>query len=201
MPQVGLDDDIVDYLKSQVADFGETPSTVLRRLLRLPPLVQPGTSPRSPAPPVSPPPVPAGTARAHVTVTPFELSQADTAIDRLMLILSKLYLFYRDRFDRVTRVQGRTRLYFSRSRQELEEAGTSVAPRMIPGTPYFIVTNLSDERKREILEQALSEFGYPLPKRLEIVALLNTANTPHHEIDLGSPTPPKQLGPETGLQI
>lgn len=201
MPKVDLDDDIVDYLRSQVSDFGETPSTVLRRLLHLPPPDRPGAEPQPSAPPVSPTPVDPATSRNRVVITPSELTQAETAIERMMLILSKLYLVYREQFDRVTAVRGVRRVYFSRSRNELEQAGTSVAPRIIRGTPYFMVTNLSDDSKREILERVLAELDYPSIKRPQIVALLDIQRVPHQEIDLGPAGSAPPAAPGSELQI
>lgn len=201
MPKIDLDDDIVRYLRSQVSDFEETPSTVLRRLLRLPPPDQPVGQPQPPAPPVVRPPAGPEAGGARVVITPFELAQADTAIERMMLVLSKLYLVYQERFDRVTEVRGAIRLYFSRNRHELEQAGTSVAPRHLPGTPYFMVTNLSDDRKREILERALLRLDVPPTRRAQLLELLDTGRVPQHEIDLGLAGSPPSTGGDTGLQI
>ena len=201
MPKIDLDGDVVDYLRSQVSDFGETPSTVLRRLLRLPSLDQAGSGLQLPAPPATLSPARQAASRNHVVITPSDLAQADTAIERLMLVLSKLHLAYQDRFDRVTAIRGRTRLYFSRNCRELEEAGNSVAPRIIRGTPYFMVTNLSDAAKREILERVVTELGCPPGMRPQLLALLDTERVPHQEIDLGPAGSAPPTGPGAGLQI
>src|SRR5688572_4016547 len=38
------------------------------------------------------------------------------------------------------------RVYFARSRKEIERSGTSTQPRTIPGTPFWALTNMSKER-------------------------------------------------------
>ena len=35
MPKIDLDQDVIEFIRSHVADFGETPSTLLRRLLAM----------------------------------------------------------------------------------------------------------------------------------------------------------------------
>lgn len=140
MPQVDLDQEILDYLKSQVRDFGESPSSVLRKLLGL-----------------QGPPIPDATA-PRIRTSP-GVNHGSTAISRYLAILSDLYREYPDRFSRVDEVKGRKRIYFSRSSTLIEASGNSVMPERIPETPYFAATNLSDDKKKHILLDVLLKLG------------------------------------------
>jgi len=173
MPQVDLDQDILDYLKSEIRDFGETPSSVLRRLLplgRQPEAILPPTAREidtRPSPAIDQP-----SSGNQLLVSPNELSGANSAIKRFMLILEKLYRWDPARFAAVENVRGTSRIYFSRSCSALDASGNSVNPQSISGTPYFVATNFSNEKKVEVMKSVLVELGLPLPKRTEILALL-----------------------------
>lgn len=204
MPLVELDQDILDHLKSEVRDFGETPSSVLRRLLGLnrgtaPEIAEPRQPPDPPAIHVDPPPCPPTTAPGHQSsttrnqapnadqtaiISPHEVDAARHAIDRFMLILKKLYLWSPERFVAVERVKGRRRIYFSRSVAEVAAAGNAVNPQRIQGTPYFVATNLSNDRKVAIMNEVLTLLQVPFPKRPELIRILNTQNMIHQPIEL-----------------
>jgi negative modulator of initiation of replication len=202
MPQVELDQDILDYLKSKIRDFGETPSSVLRRLL---PIVR---QPETLRPPVvleivnaPPPPIDLPSTGNQFFVRPHELSDASTAIKRFMLILERLYRWDPARFASVERVRGTTRIYFSRSCAALEASGNSVNPKKIAGTPYFVATNFSNEKKVEVMRSVLAELGLPLPKRTEILDLMEPQFMPRRAIELPDSASGFRGTTDQGLQI
>jgi negative modulator of initiation of replication len=157
MPKVDLDQDILDHVRSQVRDFGETPSSVLRRLLGLS----------------------AGATNTGLTGEenrPAQSPPRSTAISRYLGILSDLYREDPDRFGGIEEISGRSRIYFHKDSRVIDESGNSVMPERISGTPYFAATNLSDDKKKRILEDVLVKFGIPFQRRVDLIKKLD----PHH---------------------
>lgn len=55
---------------------------------------------------------------------------------------------------------GRSRKYLAKTRQELEARGTSVNPKQIPMSIYWVVTNNDTENKKQLVEKALTLLAY-----------------------------------------
>lgn len=178
MSQIELDQDVLDYIRSQVRDFGETPSSVLRRLLGIP---QQATLPANPGPlPTSMPEIGAQ------QVVPMQQGHhprslrsrhAGTAIQRYMSILSDLYQDNPVRFSKVESVKGRKRIYFHKSSLVIQGSGNSVNPEKIPNTPYYAATNLSDDKKKRILSDVLKVLGIHGEQRNECLSCLDPGHT------------------------
>jgi len=157
MPQTELDQDVLDFIELHAKGFGQTPSSVLRRLL--------GISGQAP---VSAHPNPVSTSVPEIKIRPMtepdrverptriSSRHAGTAIQRYMSILSDLYQEDPERFEKVESVKRRKRIYFHKSSSVIEESGNSVQPQKIPDTPYYTATNLSDERKKRVLSDVLT---------------------------------------------
>ena len=90
--------------------------------------------------------------------------------------MSELYDLDPEKFSRVESVKGRKRIYFHKSSVIIEASGNSVMPEKIPSTPYFAATNLSDDKKKRILEEVLLKLGVTLPDRIYYLQRLD----PHH---------------------
>lgn len=82
-----------------------------------------------------------------------------------MSILSELYQQNPAKFTAVERIKGKKRLYFHTDRELIESTGNSLNPKLIPRTPYFATTNLSDEKKEQILAEVLAELRVSYPQR------------------------------------
>jgi len=181
MPQIELDQDVLDYIRSQVRDFGETPSSVLRRLL--------GISGQAPVPAHS---NPVSTSVPEIKIRPMtepdrverptriRSRHAGTAIQRYMSILSEIYQEDPTRFGKVESVKGRKRIYFHKSSLVIEGSGNSVNPEKIPNTPYYAATNLSDDKKKRILSDVLNVLGIHGEQRIEYLSCMD----PEH-VDFG----------------
>jgi negative modulator of initiation of replication len=85
---------------------------------------------------------------------------ATTALGRFMCLLSCLHQKHGDDFASVLHLSGRKRSYFALSAEELEETGTSVFPKLVPQSPYWVVTNTETAKKRQIIESVLRMLGY-----------------------------------------
>jgi len=54
-----------------------------------------------------------------------------------------------------------TRVHISHDANCVEESGSSTKPERLEGTPYFVLTDLDNNRKRTVLRIALKIFRYP----------------------------------------
>ena len=132
---IQIEGDIVGFLYQQ-QNPGESLSETLRRLLRLPGSTEDGRF------------FAAIRAASRVNFT-----------DRFLAALKFLYEEDPSRFESaIQRVRGRRRVYFARSRPEI--TGATTQPRPIPGTPFWVLTNLNRTRKEKILRRVLSHLGY-----------------------------------------
>lgn len=85
------------------------------------------------------------------------------AIDRFMLILSTLYNLNKSAFVAATEAtHGRTRIYFASNKQTLLASGKQTKPRLIPDTPYWVITNTNTNRKRNMIEQIMQDMKFPV---------------------------------------
>lgn len=138
-------------LLAKVADFGETPNSVLRRELLL---NGAGPSPAQGKP--SP---------LQELLDSSDYRFAKGAVGRFLAILGWLYKKHRDSFSAVENLKGRGRIYFSTSEADLHASGKSVNPKRIPGSPYWVITTTSTDLKQEILSQVMKSLGYELSER------------------------------------
>lgn len=148
MTKIEIDQDIFDYLLRRVMNFGETASDVLRRELGLN-----GTGGSNVD----------GTTQSHELTEVLKskkIKYASDVVGKFIEILSAVYAQNEDKFDRVLAIQGRGRVYFAKSKNEIEVSGNSTQPRKIPGTPYWVMTNSPTRQKKDMLIEVLEGLGY-----------------------------------------
>ena len=89
---------------------------------------------------------------------------------KFMMMLTTMYFEKKEAFiEAAETTRGRTRAYLGTDLQDLlnsdneEELAQFKAskPRMIPQTPYWVITNANTGRKRIILTQMMASMGYP----------------------------------------
>lgn len=149
MHTIEIEQDIHDYLLSRVKVFGETASDVLRRELGLN-----GSASTTPSP---------ASKNAHELTEAIDSSSFRMARGVVGKFLELLAFAYRDKgseFDVVLALQGRGRIYFAKSKAEIEASGNSTQPKQIPGSPYWVMTNSPTPQKREMLREVLKALGY-----------------------------------------
>ena len=83
-----------------------------------------------------------------------------SVVDQFLGILSFLQKQNPDKFPTLQSLAGRKRRYIAGSEQELENSGTSVNPKRIPNTSFWVVTNNDTNNKKMLLRQALTLLGY-----------------------------------------
>jgi negative regulator of replication initiation len=147
MKTIQIDDEVYGALLRLVRDFGDTPNSVLRRILVTGAAVtkKPDDSPALPI---------------QSLLESAEFRYAKGAVGRFLTILSWLYKQHSAKFGLVEGIRGRGRLYFAKSERELEAAGRSVNAKQIPGSPYWVITTTPTILKQEMLEAVMSALGF-----------------------------------------
>lgn len=82
-----------------------------------------------------------------------------SVVGRFLFILSWLCKRNPGSFDKVVGLGGRRRRYFAKSAQELTASGTSVMPKRIPNTPYWVITNSPTQGKKQLLADVMRMIG------------------------------------------
>ena len=189
MKSIEIDDDLYAFIASQTKHIGESASEILRRLL-LPedgetgcnegtkPLPVEATekpktaetkakAPTVKAPTAKKAPVAVLTKDTHHNkddivnlVTRDALSTFTKRVDQFLFILSAAHKLNADNFANVESIVGKNRTYFATSKEALLENGSSTNPKLIPDSPYWVVTNNNTAKKVNMLEQVLRTLGY-----------------------------------------
>jgi negative modulator of initiation of replication len=144
MRTIEIDDDLYIHIASQTIEIGESANSILRRILGLPHRGQDTSD-----------------------TQPHELAQVldhpglrfKTTVDQFLFILGEAYKLKPNTFDQILTIQGRERIYFARSREEIERSGNSTQPKQIPGTDYWVMTNSPNRQKKSMLREALLAIG------------------------------------------
>jgi negative modulator of initiation of replication len=167
MKSIEIDDELYRYLLSNVQSFGETPSETIRRLIHFP-LPTNGSAPLCAAAGARSAATSAANsspsrAESEITsflITPMFRSQRQ-AVDKFLSILSWLYQRDEEKFKReVLPIGGRKRKYFSDSERDLMQSGSSVNPKLIPGSMVWVVTNNDTPKKKRIVRDVMIALGF-----------------------------------------
>jgi negative modulator of initiation of replication len=140
-----IDDDLYAFLLTQTQEIGEGASSIIRRLVGLSP------KPGKPAAEIN--------ERFDFLRQP-ELYQHMNNVQRFLFLLGWAYRKHPDKFDIVTTIGGNRRKYFARDSVTLEKSGSSVNPRPIGDSPYWVITNNSTAKKMEMLSDVFRMLGY-----------------------------------------
>ena len=89
-----------------------------------------------------------------------EIATQKGAVGRFLFVLSKLHRTHQARFGSVLDIRGRERHYFGRSAEELEASGSSIKPKQIPNSEYWVTTNNNTPRKKFIIFEVAKHLGY-----------------------------------------
>lgn len=83
------------------------------------------------------------------------------AVDRFIQLLSVLYSLNPNAFAEATHtLHGRTRIYFAKDEKTLLQHGTHTKPKIINGTPYWVITNTNSARKRNMVTQIMQSMRF-----------------------------------------
>ncbi|MBH0016973.1 MULTISPECIES: replication initiation negative regulator SeqA [Pseudoalteromonas] len=186
MKQIDIDDELYQYIASNTQSIGESASTILRRLLNLSgekiqtanvELTQNNqTATTSTATLKSSEPSAAETSKkqtpvAHVSVkqksdnvfnvlNKEELAMQKGVVGRFLFILSAFYRTHKTDFSAVLDIKGRDRVYFATSKEALVNSGSSMNPKNITDSEYWVMTNSNTTRKKMMLHEVALCLGY-----------------------------------------
>ncbi|QIR14549.1 replication initiation negative regulator SeqA [Shewanella aestuarii] len=96
------------------------------------------------------------------------ISEQKGAVGRFMFLLSGLANLVGNDFNQVLKIQGKGRLYFACSKQELLDASQSANPKQIGSSGYWVTTNNNTAKKKRILTEALVLLGCDTEKAQSI---------------------------------
>ena len=186
MKQIDIDDELYQYIASNTQSIGESASTILRRLLNLSgekiqtanvELTQNNqTATTSTATLKSSEPSAAETSKkqtpvAHAPVkqksdnvfnvlNKEELAMQKGVVGRFLFILSAFYRTHKTDFSAVLNIKGRDRVYFATSKEALVNSGSSMNPKNITDSEYWVMTNSNTTRKKMMLHEVALCLGY-----------------------------------------
>lgn len=89
-----------------------------------------------------------------------EVATQKGAVGRFLFILGKLHRAHNSNFNNVLEIKGRERNYFGLSASELEASGSSIKPKQIPNSEYWVTTNNNTPRKKFIIFEVAKHLGY-----------------------------------------
>jgi negative modulator of initiation of replication len=172
MKSIEVDEELYRFIASRTQRIGESASDILRRLLDVDGQVE---AVANEAPSVKAKPT--GVSKPIVVGKPTqsfdpikqmrselisdEFAALDKAIDRFMFVLSALHRIDKDGFAEATQVKGRKRIYFADNESILLANGNTTKPRLIPGSPFWVITNNNTSRKRQMVEQLMVRMSFP----------------------------------------
>jgi len=181
MKQIDIDDELYQYIASNTQSIGESASTILRRLLNLngekintkqdtdhknetvsvsnSSLEQPIADVEQPTQ-VAKPPVNKKNANVFNILNKEELAMQKGVVGRFLFILSAFYRTHKTDFSAVLDIKGRDRVYFATSKEDLVNSGSSMNPKNITDSEYWVMTNSNTTRKKMMLHEVALSLGY-----------------------------------------
>jgi negative modulator of initiation of replication len=152
MRTIEVSEETFEALKARVEDFGDTPDTVIQRLLT-------ETAKGKPLLPLAALESGLGNDALRALVTSSRFQHLNGR-GRYFEILKFLHDHKRAEFDKVTGLKFGKRVQIARDRETIDQSGKSTFPEPIPGTDYWVLTNLSNRSKRDVVFTVMRLLGY-----------------------------------------
>ncbi|OEF24023.1 replication initiation negative regulator SeqA [Vibrio rumoiensis] len=166
MKTIEVDEELYRYIASQTQHIGESASDILRRLLigdqqgsKVSTNVASAVATEAVSVPVKEEKQD-GVKMMRSLLISNDFAEKEKAIDRFMSVLSALYHVEPNRFADAAKVKGRTRVYFADNEETLLASGKTTKPRSIPETPFWVITNNNTNRKRQMVQQLMTQMGF-----------------------------------------
>ncbi|MEK0158200.1 replication initiation negative regulator SeqA [Pseudoalteromonas piscicida] len=170
MKKIEIDDELYQYIASNTQSIGESASEILRRLLKLTPgteskpviqqeekqvqEIAAESQTKTPSQPIKP------AANVFNILNKEELAMQKGVVGRFLFILSALHRTHKSDFKSVLEIKGRDRIYFATSKNALLESGSSMNPKNIVDSEYWVMTNSNTTRKKMMLHEVAKVLGY-----------------------------------------
>ncbi len=168
MKNIEIDDELYQYIASNTQSIGESASDILRRLLNFsqsreaakPAPQLPEQQEKSVVQQQAVTPVPKYQGSVFNILNKEELAMQKGVVGRFLFILSALHRTHKQDFAKVLDIKGRDRVYFATSKDDLLECGSSMNPKPIEGSEYWVMTNSNTTRKKMMLHEVALGLGY-----------------------------------------
>ena len=185
MKQIDIDDELYQYIASNTQSIGESASTILRRLLNMSGekqltadveiiknqqlttasaassvSVEPELQQADTETPKTVTPVKQKNANVFNVLNKEELAMQKGVVGRFLFILSAFYRTHKSDFSAVLDIKGRDRVYFATSKEDLVKSGSSMNPKNITDSEYWVMTNSNTTRKKMMLHEVALCLGY-----------------------------------------
>lgn len=161
MITIEIENSVFQALETKAVGFGVTPNDVIKRLLSEE--VKNGTIQQE-----TPPPVPANESPTDMKTHPLVALVKSPEYEcrdckwRYFGILRFLYKSNPEEFvAKLDNFMKGSRVQISKSKELIEKSGCNTWPQILDETPYWVLTNLSNQRKRDILGDVLRILRYP----------------------------------------
>ena len=187
MKQIDIDDELYQYIASNTQSIGESASTILRRLLNLngddntPVAKNNQNNQTATQAPIDDTPatndsqeqeavtlVKQTNANVFNILNKEELAMQKGVVGRFLFILSAFYRTHKKEFSAVLDIKGRDRVYFATSKEDLVNSGSSMNPKNITDSEYWVMTNSNTTRKKMMLHEVALCLGYSAEQAEEI---------------------------------
>jgi len=176
MKKIEIDDELYHYIASNTQSIGENATQILRRLLNLSPVsasneeqVAPIEKANLDAKPevitkiediTEPKTADIVPADVFNVLNKEELAMQKGVVGRFLFILSALHRTHKNGFSKVLEVKGKHRIYFAMSKDALLDSGSSMNPKNIPESEYWVMTNSNTTRKKLMLHEVAITLDY-----------------------------------------
>ncbi|BBN81540.1 negative modulator of initiation of replication [Pseudoalteromonas sp. A25] len=173
MKKIEIDDELYQYIASNTQSIGESASQILRRLLNLSTDSNNSlsvTADDSKHDGKQPEQTQDNIVADKETVEPNanvfnilnkeELAMQKGVVGRFLFILCALHRTHKKSFHKVLDIKGRDRIYFAKSKEALLESGSSMNPKNILDSEYWVMTNSNTTRKKMMLHEVALSLGY-----------------------------------------
>ncbi|MBE0368279.1 replication initiation negative regulator SeqA [Pseudoalteromonas sp. MMG013] len=168
MKKIEIDDELYQYIASNTQSIGESASQILRRLLNLTPDNSIQSITEDDAEPVATEvavedtvtKVSESSANVFNILNKEELAMQKGVVGRFLFILCALHRTHKTAFKKVLDIKGRDRIYFATSKEALLESGSSMNPKNILDSEYWVMTNSNTTRKKMMLHEVALGLGY-----------------------------------------
>ncbi|MBU2968471.1 replication initiation negative regulator SeqA [Pseudoalteromonas sp. C2R02] len=172
MKKIEIDDELYHYIASNTQSIGENATQILRRLLNLSPVSASNKESVTPIEEaktqvktkiedkIEPDIIETVPADVFNVLNKEELAMQKGVVGRFLFILSALHRTHKEGFTKVLDVKGKHRIYFAMSKEALLDSGSSMNPKNIPESEYWVMTNSNTTRKKSMLHEVAITLNY-----------------------------------------
>jgi negative regulator of replication initiation len=154
MRTIEIEDSVYSALEKQVRGFGEKPNDVLKRMLTV---AENQKSTSNGTAPVERPVVEQSPLMKFVESPEYLRGKAK---ERYFSVLRFMYADKRDQFEKLDGFRKGSRVQISKDVGKIRQSGRHTYPQKLDETPFWIMTNLSNERKQTLLQDIMQFLGY-----------------------------------------